>query len=257
MSFTIALAGKGGSGKTSLASLIIRYLLTLHRGPILAVDADPNANLGEGLGLEVDTTIGTVIASFNENKINLPPGLTKEAYLELKMHQAIVEHKGIDLVTMGRGEGDGCYCYPNAMLRRFIDNLSSNYAFIVMDNEAGMEHLSRRTTENVDLLLIVSEHSIKGVRSAARIISLVEELRVNVKRQVTVLNRVPGKLEPAITRELDRLKVQPQAIVPFDEAIYRYDLEERPLLELPDTEAVIAVNNMMQEFLPASKETKD
>lgn len=254
MTFAIAVAGKGGSGKTSMASLIIRYLRNQKMGPILAVDADPNANLGEGLGIDQTTTIGAVIASFNETKINLPPGLTKEAYIELKLNQAIAEYSGVDLVTMGRGEGEGCYCYPNAVLRKFIDSLAANYRFMVMDNEAGMEHLSRRTTENIDALLIVADHSIKGVRTASRIMALVAELKISVKRQLVVINRVPGNIETPIAQELDRLALKPQAVIPFDENIYRYDLEQHSLLELPDTPAALAVSCMVEELLADYKE---
>ncbi|GAH83198.1 unnamed protein product [marine sediment metagenome] len=124
MSINIAVAGKGGSGKTSLTSLVIRYLMKNSLRPILAVDADPNANLGESLGLSVKQTIGSIIATFNEEKINIPPGMTKEAYLEFKLNDAMVESKAIDLVTMGRGEGPACYCYPNLLLRKFMDNLT-------------------------------------------------------------------------------------------------------------------------------------
>ena len=183
MNFNIAVAGKGGSGKTSLASLVIRYLQRSGASPILAIDADPNANLGDSLGLKVGQTVGSVIASFNEKKINIPPGMTKEDYLEFQISDALTESKGLDLLTMGRGEGPECYCYPNLMLRRFADKLSESYAYVVMDNEAGMEHLSRRTTQNIDELLLVSDHSIKGIRTIARLKELVGELELVVKRQ--------------------------------------------------------------------------
>ena len=187
MSVSIAVAGKGGSGKTSVASLVIRYLKKNGFEPILAVDADPNANLGESLGLARKQTIGSIIASFNKEKINIPPGMTKEAYLEYRLNEALVEGKGLDLVTMGRGEGPECYCYPNLLLRKFIDTLADNYSYVVMDNEAGMEHLSRRTTQNIDELLIVSNHSVKGVRTVARIKDLVTQLKLVIKRQSKAL----------------------------------------------------------------------
>ena len=202
MAFTIAVAGKGGSGKTSLASLVIRYLMKKGAGPILAIDADPNANLGESLGLDIKQTIGSIIASFNDEKINIPPGMTKEAYLDIKLNETIVESKGLDLVTMGRGEGPDCYCYPNVILRKFADSLAGNYPYMVMDNEAGMEHLSRRTTQDVDELLIVSDHTVKGVRTVARIMELVEELKLVVKRQSVLINLVPDGLDPMVADEL-------------------------------------------------------
>ena len=250
MSFNIAVAGKGGSGKSSIASLIIRYLKKNSSGPILAVDADPNANLGESLGLAVKQTIGSIIASFNEEKINIPPGMTKEAYLEYKLNETVVESKGLDLITMGRGEGPDCYCYPNLILRKFTDTLSHSYAYMVMDNEAGMEHLSRRTTQNVDELLIISDHSVKGVRTVARIRELVSELKLVVKRQSVVINFVPTTLDPLVSEELARLGIDPTAIIPWDEAVRQYDLKLKPLLELPDTsKAVTAVNGLMTKLL--------
>ncbi len=250
MSFTIAVAGKGGSGKTSVASLVIRYLKKNGAGPILAVDADPNANLGDSLGLGVRQTVGSIIAAFNEEKINISPGMTKEAYLEFKLNEAMVESKGLDLVTMGRGEGPACYCYPNLLLRKFIDSLTGSYAYIVMDNEAGMEHLSRRTTQNIDELLLVSDHSIKGIRTITRLRELVNELKLVVKRQSVIINFVPSQVDPLLSEELSRLGIEPTAIIPFDEKIYEYDLKLKPLLDLPDTsKAVMVVGDLMARLL--------
>jgi len=250
LSFTIAVAGKGGTGKTSIASLIIRYLQKDGKGPILAVDADPNANLGESLGLGVQRTIGSIIASFNEEKINIPSGMTKGAYLEYKLNEVIVEGKEIDLITMGRGEGPECYCYPNLLLRKFADNLADNYACVVMDNEAGMEHLSRRTTQNIDELLLISDPSVKGVRTIARIKDLVSELKLVVKRQSVIINSAPPELDPLVTEELARLGISPVITIPLDREVYEYDLKLKPLLDLPDTsKAVSAVEGLMAKLL--------
>jgi len=250
LSFSIAVAGKGGSGKTSIASLIIRYLRNNRLEPILAVDADPNANLGESLGLDVEHTVGSIIAAFNEEKINIPPGMTKEAYLEFKLNTALIESRGLDLLTMGRGEGADCYCYPNLLLRKFIDSLAGNYAYMVMDNEAGMEHLSRRTTDNVDVLLVVSNHSVKGVRTVARIKELVAELKLVVGRLMVIVNLVPDGLDPLVSEELDKLGIEPAALIPEDELIFGYDLALKPLPDLPDTaKAVRAVDDLMADIL--------
>ena len=250
MSFNIAVAGKGGTGKTSVVSLIIRYLRNSKRGPILAVDADPNANLGDSLGLSIRETIGSIINTFNEEKINIPAGMTKEAYLEFKLNNALVESKGLDLLTMGRGEGAECYCYPNLMLRKFMDTLAENYTYIVMDNEAGMEHLSRRTTENIDELLLISDHSVKGVRTVARISDLVSELKLAVKRKSVIINLAPAKLDSFVSKELARLGIEPTATIPIDKEIYEYDLEQKSLLDLPDTsKAVQAVSDLMSRLL--------
>ncbi len=250
MSFNIAVAGKGGSGKTSLASLVIRYLMKKGAGPVLAIDADPNANLGESLGLDIKQTIGSIIASFNDEKLNIPPGMTKEAYLDFRLNETVVESRGLDLVTMGRGEGPDCYCYPNVILRKFADSLSGNYPYMVMDNEAGMEHLSRRTTQDVDELLIVSDHTVKGVRTVARIIELVEELKLVVKRQSVIINRLSDGLDPMVAEELKNLGIKPTATIPQDEALANYDIQMKPLLELPDSsKAVKAVGALMNKLI--------
>ncbi|UCE97278.1 MAG: AAA family ATPase [Dehalococcoidia bacterium] len=250
MSFSIAIAGKGGSGKTSTASLIIRYLKRKGLVPILAVDADGNANLGESLGLNTEKTIGSIIAAFNDDKMSIPSGLTKGAYLELKLNEAIVESNNVDLISMGRGEGTGCYCYPNTVLKKFIDELKNNYAYMVMDNEAGMEHLSRRTTENIDELFVVSDHTVKGVRTAVRIIQLIGELKLIVGRLSVIINRVPQTMDNHLAKELDQFGIKPTATIPLDEEILKYDLEKRSLLNLPDTsKAVQSVRGLMEMIL--------
>ena len=250
MSFNIAVAGKGGSGKTSIASLIIRYLNKKGKGPILAVDADPNANLGESLGFEVKQTVGRILDDFQREKISIPSGMTKEAYLEYKLNGAIVESKGLDLLTMGRGEGPECYCYPNLILRKLIDNLAGNYAYVVMDNEAGMEHLSRRTTQNIDVLIITSDHSVKGIRTIARIKDIVSELKLVVRRELIVINFVPTIIDPLLKEELDRLEITPTTTVPLDEEVQKYDLERKSLFDLSDTsKAVMVVNDLMGSLL--------
>ena len=251
MSFSIAVAGKGGSGKTSLCSLIVRYLHNNDRLPVLAVDADPNANLGEALGLEVTDTVGMMLDRFQKEKAEIPPGMTKEAYLELKLHGILAESRNFDLLTMGRGEGEGCYCYPNSVLRKFIEELSDNYAYIVMDNEAGMEHLSRGTTQDIDELLIVSNHSIRGVRTLARIKDLVQQLHLKVKHQSIIINMVPGEIDSLVTRELERLELKPDVAVPMDEQMSKFDLEMRSFLELPENSpATAAVDRFLQQILP-------
>ncbi len=251
MSFNFAVAGKGGTGKTSISAIVIRYLKKNKTGAILAVDADPNANLGDSLGLEVGQTMGGIIAEFNGEKLKIPAGLTKEAYLMLRMNQAVVESNRIDMVTMGRGEGADCYCYPNTILRQFLDEVAENYKWMVMDNEAGLEHLSRRTTQNVDELLMVSDHSVKGVRAVARVRDLVQELKLVVKRQSVIINNVPdGKLDPRVVEELDKLGLKATAIIPRDMNVYQCDLEQKPLLDLPDNSpAVKAIEILLSQTL--------
>jgi CO dehydrogenase maturation factor len=201
--------------------------------------------------MKVEKTVGGILASFQNSKINIPPGLTKEAYLEYKLNEAMVEGKGLDLLTMGRGEGADCYCYPNTVLRKFTDSLSASYAYVLLDNEAGMEHLSRGTTQNIDHLFIVSNPTVKGVRTVTRIKELIKELKLTVRKQSVVISMVPGKLDPLVVAEMERLEITPSALIPLDEEIVQFDLKVRPLLELPETsKAVQAVDKLMAGVLP-------
>jgi CO dehydrogenase maturation factor len=250
LSFSIAVAGKGGSGKTSISSLVIRYLLKRNMTPILAVDADPNANLGESLGLAVSDTVGKMLDAFQKDKIDIPAGMSKEAYLEFKLNSLLFETKGLDLLVMGQAEGQGCYCYPNTVLRKFIDRMADSYAFMVMDNEAGMEHLSRGTTQDIDELLIISNHSIKGVRTLARIKDLVAGLKLHIKHQSIIISMAPSQTDPAILDELKVLGLSLDALVPQDDLVVEFDLKRKPLLELPDdSRAVTAVDSLMERIL--------
>ncbi len=250
MTTTIAMAGKGGTGKTSLACLIIRHLLKHGGAPVLGVDADPAANLGLGLGLETCKTIGSVLAGFNETKMVIPPGLSKDAYLSTRLNETVVESSGIDLITMGRGEGAGCYCFPNNVLKDFIGKLLPNYKYLVMDNEAGLEHLSRGTTEHVDDLIIVSNHSVKGARTVGTILQLVAELKLDIKRKWVVVNQAPDPIDPLVAAEFERSGIACDCIVPEDRLIVEFDWHQRSLLEMPDDSgAVGAVDALMKKIL--------
>ena len=239
MTFSIAIAGKGGSGKTTTCSLMIRELKNRGLAPILAGDADGNANLHESLGLKLHSTIGSILAEFNSDKISIPSGMNKGSFLQVRLHQAVMERTGVDLISMGRGEGSGCYCYPNSVLKDFIDKLKGNYAFMVMDNEAGMEHLSRGTTENVDELLIASDYSVKGIRTASRIRELVKELKLVVQRVSFIVTRVPGTVDEHIVEELKNLNIEPLVFIPDDTQVQRFDLEKRSLLDIPDSSPAV------------------
>jgi len=242
----IAVSGKGGSGKTTIAGLIIRSLLKRGVRPILAVDADPNANLNETIGMKVETTVGSAIAKFFDEKMKLPPGMTKDVYLEMKLNEMLIEGKGIDLLAMGRGDGSGCYCYPNLMIRKFVDDLSKNYKAVVMDNQAGMEHLSRRTTDEVDVLLVVASPTVKGVRAAARIIELAGELNLRAAKTELIINRASEPLDETVSQELSAAGLTPSVMIPDDPLIPAYDLDRKPLLELPDdSPAVMAVEGVI------------
>ncbi len=221
-------------GKTTVAGLIVRSLLKRGKTPVLAVDADPNTNLAEAVGLPAEVTVGSLIAGFIDSKIDIPAGMTKESFLQVKMNGAVSEGRGLDLISMGRGEGPGCYCYPNLILRGFVEDLSGNYPFVVIDNEAGMEHLSRRTSETIDQMLLVSDPSIRGLRAVQRIHDLIKELKLDVGRVSLVIGRAPDPLPPALAEEIEALGLPLAGLIPPDSLIDEYDLARRPLAELPD-----------------------
>ena len=250
MGKVIAMAGKGGTGKTTLSALVIRYLQKKGLKPILAVDADPSSNLVDALGLEVNKSLGTAREDFFETKGNLPPGMTKETFLEMKLHEILAESPGLDLLVMGRPEGPGCYCYANNILRRHLDLLIKNYPFVVMDNEAGMEHLSRRTTQGVDYLLFLSDYSLKGIRTVGKIRDLIDELKLSVKERHLVVDRSPNGLDPVFSREIQNLGLNLLGAIPEDPFVSEYEMKGRPLLDLPDdSPAVQAVAGMMEKMM--------
>lgn len=230
----IAVAGKGGTGKTTVAGLLIRHLLATKRTPIFAVDADPNYTLGEALGIPVENSIGMMREEFIEGRDKVPAGMSKDMLLERQMHATIQEGEGIDLLVMGRQEGPGCYCYLNNVLRRFIDMLSDDYPYIVVDNEAGMEHMSRRTTKKIDLLLVVCEHSVKAARAGGRIVELAEELQLAIGDKRMILNRAPQIIRPEVQAEIDRSGLEVLAKLPDDDQVADADARGASLVSLPD-----------------------
>lgn len=255
MSITIAVAGKGGTGKTTLSGLIIRYLINNKLTPILAIDADSNVNLNNVLGVEISATIGSIREDVRENIDALPAGVPKEDYLQFKIQEILVEAKDFDLLPMGRPEGAGCYCYVNTILRRYIDTLSENYRFVAIDNEAGMEHLSRRTTRDVDYLFIISDPSPRGIETAARIKELVDELKLRVSHTNFIINHVPeGKLKPVLEELIAKKGIELLGVVPTDETVEEFDLAHRSVLEMAgDSPAVKAIDEMLNKLLVASK----
>ncbi|MCL6519539.1 MAG: AAA family ATPase [Armatimonadetes bacterium] len=237
----IAVSGKGGAGKSTLAALIVRHLLRKNEKPILAVDADPNSNFGDKLGLVADITIGSLREDVLKSKYAGPVGIPKQNLIEYGVQDAVAEGKGFDLVVMGRGEGPGCYCSVNNMLRTFLQGLSSRYKHVVIDNEAGMEHLSRRTNDKVDLMLIVSDPTPTCMRSAKRIAELACELEVVRGQMWLLLNRVTnyGEVERS-AREYVGLELF--GCIPEDFLIQKYELECKSILDLPnDSKAVTAL----------------
>lgn len=245
MSQILAVAGKGGTGKTTLAALILRHLLRTQPGPFLAVDADPDANLAVMVGARPEKSIGQVLQEFLEQKLSLPQGMPKQQWLEMQMHSALFESKGLDLIQMGRPEGPGCYCSANAVLRDFLERLSANYQAVVVDNEAGMEHLSRRTAGRIHQLFMVSDATVKGLRTVKGLLELIDELKLNPDRKFLVVCRAEA-LDPRLSAELARLEVEFLGTVPTDPNIVEFDLREHSLLDLPDdSPAVLAVAKIM------------
>ncbi|MDI6907038.1 MAG: AAA family ATPase [Thermoanaerobacterales bacterium] len=240
MECKIAVAGKGGSGKTSVAALVIRYLMRHGPGPVLAVDADPNANLGEALGLSPCVDLMDVLQEI-QGTSPMAGGMDKTSYVDARVREALMEADGgpVDLIAMGRPDGPGCYCYANALLRAVMEKLENNYAFVVVDNEAGLEHLSRRTTDLVDLLLVVSDNSMRGVRSAGRVARLVAALGLRVKRQCLMICKVQGKLSPAMREEAAATGLEFAGVLPYDFRLAAGDAAGEPLLGLPDEAAAV------------------
>ena len=229
MAYSIGLAGKGGTGKTTVAGLLIKYLVEKGKVPVLAVDADANANLNEVLGLEVEETIGD---AREEMKKGVAAGMTKNIFMEMKLEQALVEAEGYDLLVMGRPEGPGCYCAANTLLTNYLDRLISNYAYVVMDNEAGMEHISRLTTNNVDLLLVVSDASRRGIQAAARILELTRQLPLNIKQKAFVVNQAKENQEKDIEKSVRDFGLELSGTIPEDPLIREFDLNGTPTTQL-------------------------
>jgi CO dehydrogenase maturation factor len=234
---TIAIAGKGGTGKTTVAALLIKFLS--QKGLVLAVDADPSTNLSQALGLSLDDskTVGRIREKMTEDvsKGRFSPTIAKPEYLFGKIMESLVESKGFDLLAMGRPEGPGCYCASNEFLRASLDKLVKDYKYnyIVMDCEAGMEHISRQTTRDVDVLLIMSDPTIKGVTTAARMKDLIGEIRSNIGKVGLIVNRVRGELSPEIKKAIDESGLQVIALIPEDPDMAALEMKGRPVTELP------------------------
>jgi CO dehydrogenase maturation factor len=255
MAFTIAVAGKGGVGKTTVAGLIVQALVERGDGPVLALDADPNTNFHQVLGLTVESTIGELREETLQRIKDLPPGVTKDQYLEYGLQQCLVESNGVDLLAMGRGEGPFCYCAVNHVLRRYIDILSKNYKYVVLDNEAGLEHLSRRTTQDIDVLLMVSDGYPVSLQAAQRINTLADELQLQIKRRFLVWNHISNGTQAGPGQETVRARIAQTGLnligeIPRDATLLDLSLEGRPLRELPaSSPARLAVKEILEKIL--------
>jgi CO dehydrogenase maturation factor len=252
MAFLIALAGKGGTGKTTIAALAVRYIMEKKKMPVLAVDADSNSSLNEALGVDVHATIGRL----REESLQLirsgserPGGMSMEQIFDYQVQQSLVESKGFDLLVMGRPEGPGCYCAANNIIKKYTDKLSAAYPYVVIDNEAGMEHLSRRTTHKINLLLIVSDAAVRGIQTGIRISSLVDELELEIDKRVLIINRVDSDNGSGLKNIAEEAGLSVAGFIPLDEKISRIDLEGKPVFELPDnSKALTAIFNILDRL---------
>lgn len=261
MTITIALAGKGGVGKTTISAMVIKYLIHNQQASVLAIDADPSSNLNMVLGLDLDWTVGDIredMLSQVKNSLaqggaamgGLPGGITKRDYLDYQVRSSLSEGDRFDLIAMGRSEGQGCYCAVNHNLREVIDALSRNYDYVVIDNEAGMEHLSRRTTRDVQHLLVVSDPTQRGIVAAERIAAFRNELDIQIENAYLILNRLTGEIPDALQERLDALNIPLLGVVPADGKLTEFEFSGRPLVELGEDSPVYqSVSRMMAQIL--------
>ena len=238
MGHVIAVAGKGGVGKTTLCGLLIQYLCESGKKPVLAVDADANSNLNEVLGVETEITLGELREEIEragvDSRYQIPTGMTKQAYLEIRLADAVTEEDDYDLMVMGRTQGQGCYCYVNGLVQTQIQKLQSHYPYIVVDNEAGMEHISRGLLPTMEIAVLVSDCSRRGVQAAGRIAQLMKELNFKPKKTGLIVNRAPeGKLDEGTLAEIKKQGLELLGVVPHDEGVYRFDCDGKPIVQLP------------------------
>ena len=253
----IAVAGKGGTGKTTTSALMTRYFSKSAYSPILAIDADPNSNLGETLGIEIVSSVGDIRENFMKDPQGVPSGMDKINYLELLMNQALIEEKDFDLLVMGRQEGTGCYCMVNNILNKFTEELSKSYKYLLVDNEAGMEHLSRRTSGRIDMLFLVTDYSLRGLRAVRRIHDMLGDLKLDVKDMGIVVTRTPesikhsSELNDAFLKEVSEIGVEIKGLIPTDSLLMDFDMEQKSLMDLPDDSlSVKAIDEIMTKIMP-------
>ncbi len=249
---TIAVAGKGGVGKTTTCGMLIDYLCGKGQGPVLVVDADANSNLNEVLGVEVETSLGSIREEMAqaEMKGSIPSGMTKADYAEFKFNSALIEEDDFDMLVMGRTQGKGCYCYVNGVLKTQIDKYAKNYRYIVMDNEAGLEHVARGTLPHVDTMLLISDCSRRGIQAAARVAEMIGEMELKPGKLGLIVNRAPdGVLDEGVKAEIEKHGLELLGVLPQDEGVYRCDCNGEPSAKLPGTNPVkTALKGIMQKL---------
>ena len=240
---TIAVAGKGGVGKTTTCGMIIDYLCAKHDGPVLVVDADANSNLNEVLGVEVETSLGPIREEMAQAELKgtIPAGMTKADYAEMKFNDALIEEDDFDMLVMGRTQGKGCYCYVNGVLKAQVDKYAKNYSYIVMDNEAGLEHVARGTLPHVDTMLLISDCSRRGIQAVARLAEMINDMELNPGQMGLIVNRAPGGvLEEGVKAEIEKHGLKLFGVLPQDDEVYRCDCNGEPSSKLPDSDGMKA-----------------
>ena len=254
MGHIIAVAGKGGVGKTTLTGLLIQYLCESGKKPVLAVDADANANLNEVLGVGIECTLGELREEIEragvDSRYQIPAGMTKQSYLEARLADAITEEDDYDLMVMGRTQGQGCYCFVNGLVQTQIQKLQSRYPYVVVDNEAGMEHISRGLIPTMEIAILVSDCSRRGVQAAGRIAALMKELNFKPKTVGLIVNRAPeGKLDAGTMEEVEKQGLTLLGVVPQDQDVYQYDCDGKPIVRLPkDSPVRRALHDIVQKL---------
>jgi CO dehydrogenase maturation factor len=252
MGKTMAVAGKGGVGKTSFCALMIKALIDSGQKPLLAIDADSNSNLHEVLGISEPRTVGCIREDTRNMGESIPGGMNKDRFMEYQIQTSLEETKDFDFLSMGRPEGPGCYCMANHIIRDIITKVTSSYTTVVIDNEAGMEHLSRRTEEEVDHLFIISDPAPRSLRTIGRIVELIDELGGRIHNKHLVISRAQGELGELpenVKVEIDKLPFKPEAIIPFDDQLAQLDLQGRPLLQIDNgANSFRAVNGMLKNI---------
>ena len=252
MPHTIAVAGKGGVGKTTTCGMLIDYLCAKGQGPVLVVDADANANLNEVLGVEAQTSLGEIREEMAQAELkgSIPAGMTKADYADFKFSSAIIEEDDFDMLIMGRTQGKGCYCYVNGVLKTQVDKYAKNYKYIVMDNEAGLEHVARGTLPKVDTMLLISDCSRRGIQAVARIAEMVKEMELKPGRMGLIVNRAPGGvLDDGVKAEIEKHGLDLLGVLPQDEGVYRCDCDGQPSAKLPGNNPVkLALKDIMKSI---------
>lgn len=247
---TIAISGKGGTGKTTISAAVIRWLGEHVTTSILAVDADSNVNLNDVLGVEIKETVGGIREEMRALASHLPGGMTKQQFFEYKIQASLVETPKFDFLAMGRPEGPGCYCYANNLLRDILSALSDNYQYVVIDNEAGMEHLSRRTAQKIDYLLILSDPTARGIRAAGKISRLLKELDTRIKEKYLILNRIREPVPESVKKMIDQEELKLLASIPEDEILQKVDQMGKPIWQLlPDSSLYRGVDHFMAKLV--------